>query len=93
MKFEWEPVKARKNFRKHGIRFEEAITVFKDPLSFIFDDPVHSEQEEREIIIGTSVLRRLILVSFVERNEDTIRIISARRATRREIIDYEENTP
>ncbi len=91
MKFEWDPSKAASNIRKHGISFEEAITVFKDPLAFIFDDTAHSEHEHREIIIGVSALRRMILVCFVERYEDTIRIVSARPATRQEIKDYEEN--
>ncbi|MFN8405612.1 MAG: BrnT family toxin [Anaerolineales bacterium] len=91
MKFEWDPSKAASNIRKHGISFEEAITVFKDPLAFIFDDTAHSEHEHREIIIGLSALRRMILVCFVERYEDIIRIVSARPATRQEIKDYEEN--
>ena len=91
MKFSWDPRKADSNLRKHGIAFDEAITVFNDPLAFIFDDMVHSEEEHREIIIGTSTLSRLVLVCFVERSEDTIRIISARRATKAEIRDYEEN--
>ena len=83
--------KAASNIRKHGISFDEAITVFKDPLAFIFDDITHSEQEHREIIIGTSTLRRMILVCFVERLESVVRIISARPATRQEVKDYEEN--
>ncbi len=91
MKFEWDPEKAASNIRKHGVSFDEAVTVFKDPLAFIFDDITHSEQEHREIIIGTSALRRITLVCFVERMEDVIRIISARPATRQEIKDYEEN--
>lgn len=91
MRFEWDPTKAASNIRKHGISFDEAVTVFKDPLAFIFDDAIHSEQEHHEIIIGTSALRRMILVCFVERIEDVIRIISARPATRQEIKDYEEN--
>jgi uncharacterized DUF497 family protein len=92
MKFSWDPRKADSNLRKHGIAFDEAITVFNDPMAFIFDDMVHSQEEHREIIIGFSTLRRLILVCFVERIEDTIRIISARRATKAEIRDYEKNT-
>jgi uncharacterized DUF497 family protein len=92
MKFEWDPVKADSNFKKHGVRFDEAVTVFKDPLAVIFDDSEHSEYEHREIIIGTSALRRILLVCFIERHRDTIRIISARPATRQEIKDYEENT-
>lgn len=91
MRFEWDPAKAANNIRKHGVSFEEAITVFKDPLAFIFDDTAHSDHEHREIIIGTSALRRMILVCFVERLDDVIRIISARPATRQEIKDYEEN--
>jgi uncharacterized DUF497 family protein len=91
MKFSWDPRKADSNLRKHGITFDEAITVFNDPLALIFDDVVHSEEEPREIIIGFSTLRRLVLVCFVERSEDTIRIISARRATKAEIRDYEKS--
>ena len=91
MKFSWDPRKADSNLRKHGVAFDEAITVFSDPLALIFDDVVHSEEEHREIIIGFSTLRRLILVCFVERSEDTIRIVSARRATKAEIRDYEKN--
>jgi uncharacterized DUF497 family protein len=92
MRFEWDPVKAASNIRKHGVSFDEAVTVFKDPLAFIFDDITHSEGEHREIIIGISTLRRMILVCFVERVEDVVRIISARPATRQERKDYEENT-
>ena len=91
MKFSWDPRKADSNLRKHGIAFDEAITVFNDPLAFIFDDTEHSEEEHREIVIGFSTLSRLILVCFVERMEDTIRIISARRATKGEVKDYEKN--
>ena len=92
MRFEWDPAKAANNIRKHGVSFDEAVTVFKDPLAFIFDDTTHSGQEHREIIIGMSTLRRMILVCFVERLEDVVRIISARPATRQEIKDYEENS-
>ena len=91
MRFEWDPEKAASNIRKHGISFDEAVSVFKDPLAFIFDDTTHSEYEHREIIIGASTLRRMILVCFVERLESVVRIISARPATRQEIKDYEEN--
>ena len=91
MKFEWDRAKAANNIRKHGVSFDEAVTVFKDPLAFIFDDTNHSDQEHREIIIGRSALPRMILVCFVERVEDILRIISARPATRQEIKDYEEN--
>lgn len=91
MKFSWDPRKADSNLRKHGIAFDEAVTVFNNPLALIFDDVLHSEEEHREIIIGSSTLSRLVLVCFAERSEDTIRIISARRATKAEIRDYEEN--
>ena len=76
MKFEWNPEKAASNIRKHGISFDEAVTVFKDPLAFIFDDLTHSEQEHREIIIGTSTLRRMILVCFVERFESVFGLLA-----------------
>jgi uncharacterized DUF497 family protein len=91
MRFEWDPAKAKSNIQKHGVSFDEAVTVFKDPLAFIFDDEAHSEEEQREIIVGRSALRRMILVCFVERLAEAIRIISARPATRQEIKDYEEN--
>ena len=91
MKFEWDLQKAESNRRKHEVSFEEAITVFKDALAFIFDDEEHSQSEHREVIIGTSALRRIVLVCFVERIKDTIRIFSARRATKDEIKDYEKN--
>ena len=92
MSFEWDPDKAVSNILKHGVSFDEAVTVFKDPLALIFDDIAHSQQEHREIIIGLSALRKMLLVCFVERVENTVRIISARPATRQEIKDYEENT-
>lgn len=91
MRFEWDPAKAESNLRKHDVSFDEAVTVFKDPLAYIFDDTAHSEQEHREIIIGMSTVRRMLLVCFVERVEDTVRIISARPATRQEVKDYEKN--
>ncbi|MBM4084515.1 MAG: BrnT family toxin [Planctomycetes bacterium] len=89
--FEWDPNKAALNLRKHGVSFDEASTVFDDPLARIFDDEDHSAAEAREIIIGHSIADRLLIVSFTERSEDVIRIISARRASRRERRDYEEN--
>lgn len=91
MRFEWDPTKAEGNIQKHDVSFDEAVTVFKDPLAFIFDDEAHSEEEHREIIIGMSALRRMLLVCFVERLQDIVRIFSARPATRQEIKDYEEN--
>ncbi len=88
--FEWDKDKAAINKQKHKVSFEEAATVFADPLASIFDDELHSEEEQREIIIGHSVKRHLLLVSFTERG-GKVRIISARRATKKESRDYEEN--
>ena len=87
--FEWDDKKSNKNLKKHGIAFEEAATVFGDPLSITIPDPKHSKAEHRFIIIGESVQRRTLVVVHVERT-DKIRIISARRATRREKKIYEE---
>ena len=89
--FEWDKRKAEANLRKHGISFDEASTVFDDPLAAIFDDDDHSINEMREIIIGHSINNRLLIVFFTERVKDAIRIISARLATRKERNDYEEN--
>jgi uncharacterized DUF497 family protein len=88
--FEWDPNKAEANFAKHGISFAEAMTVFADPLARIFPDEEHSVEELREIIIGYSAADQLILVNFTG-TEDRVRIFSARKATRRERKDYEEN--
>ena len=87
--FEWQVSKAETNFRKHGVGFEEALTVFADPLARIFDDPGHSADESREIIVGHSTRQRLLIVSFTERSRK-VRIISARRTTKRERHDYEQ---
>jgi uncharacterized DUF497 family protein len=89
--FEWDPKKAKANHRKHGVSFDEARTVFEDPLAAIFVDEAHSIAENREIIIGHSILRRLVLVCFTEGRKNYVRVISARSATRREQIDYEEH--
>ncbi len=83
--------KAAENLKKHGVAFNEAVTVFADPLASIFDDFDHSGEEPRELIIGHSVNHRVILVSFTERKART-RIISARLATARERRAYEEHT-
>jgi uncharacterized DUF497 family protein len=90
--FEWDAAKARENLKKHGVAFEEALTVFANPLARIFDDSDHSENEQRELIIGHSATRRLLVISFTERRPRT-RIISARQATPNERRKYEENTP
>lgn len=91
LQFEWNNQKASFNVKKHGISFDEAKSVFKDPLAYIFDDEWHSLGEKREIIIGRDRYNRLILVCFTERNHK-IRLISARLATPKERKDYEEHT-
>lgn len=89
MKFEWDARKASANLRKQSVSFAEAATVFADPLARIHDDPQHSVGEVREIIIGLAAHGSVLLVSFLERG-DTVRLISARRATAREKHEYEE---
>ena len=86
--FEWDASKAKLNCIKHGVRFDEAISVFRDPLAKLFDDPDHSDTEQRTILVGHSA-NRLLVVSFTERR-GRIRLISARRATPREREDYEQ---
>ena len=86
--FTWDFAKARVNQDKHGVTFEEAASVFGDPLSVTILDPAHSNHENRFIIIGRSQAQRLLVVMHTER-DDHIRIISARPATRRERRDYE----
>lgn len=83
MQFEWDREKAKKNLRKHKLSFDEAVTVFYDPLSATFDDPDHSGDEQRYITVGHSSHGRLLVVSHTER-EKIIRIISARSATAHE---------
>ncbi len=91
MSFLWDILKARANLKKHRVSFEEAQSVFRDPLAVNFDDLRHSDQEQREIIIGYSNQNRLLFVCFVEAMND-IRLISAREATRQERKNYEDNT-
>src|SRR6266545_3583780 len=98
IRFEWDPYKARANFRKHRVSFQEAATIFGDDLASTFPDPVHSVGEERLITFGMSHQRRLLAVMHTERSEPDpdgnpvriVRIISARRATRPERQAYEE---
>jgi uncharacterized protein len=87
--FEWDPEKASANFKKHGVSFEEAVTVFADPLALNMADPSHSVEEQRYLVLGSSNQGRLLVVAYAERDERT-RIITARKATRRERHDYEE---
>ncbi|MBI1883065.1 MAG: BrnT family toxin [Chlamydiae bacterium] len=89
--FDWDPEKAASNFRKHGVSFNEAATVFQDHLSVTFYDLDHSMSEYRFITMGFSNQRRVLVVSHTDR-ESMIRVISARRATRRERRFYEEET-
>ena len=89
LRFEWDPAKAAGNLVKHGVWFEEASTVFADPLGRIADDPRHSTEEPRFVLLGQSERQRLLAVMYTER-ADTIRLISARGATPRERRAYEE---
>lgn len=91
MKFVWDNEKSAANLKNHKVSFEEASTVFNDPVAVIFPDEDHSIEEEREIIVGQSIQRRLLLVFFTELAESVIRIYSARKPTRLERKDYEEN--
>jgi uncharacterized protein len=90
MNFQWDANKARTNLGKHGVSFEEATTVFGDPLSLTIPDPDHSQVEDRTIVLGQSHQQKLLVVVHTERG-DSIRIISARRASKRERRCYEEN--
>ena len=90
MRFEWDEAKALANERKHGVSFQEACTVFGDAYAIHQFDGAHSWNEERFIIIGMSQESRVLSVVYVERIEQTVRLISARRATRREKRTYEE---
>ena len=90
MNFEWDPAKARGNRRKHRVTFEEAATVYGDALALTYPDPDHSTSEQRFITIGISSAKRVLIVAHAERGE-SIRIISARKATRSERKQYEEN--
>jgi uncharacterized protein len=89
MIFDWDTNKAAKNLSKHQVSFDEAKTVFEDPLYIDFYDPDHSEGEERYLIVGRSNQGKILIVSYTERN-DSIRIISARKVTKAERKVYEE---
>ena len=89
LKFEWDPRKAQINLQKHGISFEEAATVFGDKLAITMLDPDHSDLEIREITLGSTLKNRIVVVSHMDRSGN-IRIISARRADRDEINQYNE---
>ena len=91
MIYEWDPAKAAANLRRHKVSFAEAASVFLDPLALTFSDPDPSDEEDREITIGLSSRQRTLFVSHCERG-DRIRIISARKATRKERAQYEKKT-
>ena len=91
MEFEWDPDKAVSNLAKHGVSFQDAATVFGDPLAITYFDPDHSEEEDRFLTFGHSSAGHLLAVSHCDRDE-RIRIISARRATRKERKAYEKKT-
>jgi uncharacterized DUF497 family protein len=89
MLFEWDPEKAKQNLIKHGVSFEEASTAFGDTMSITISDPLHSEDEDRFILLGYSEKNRLLVVVHTDRGE-RIRIISSRLATKKERLNYEE---
>jgi hypothetical protein len=88
IRFEWDPDKASSNLVKHGVSFAEAATAFADPLSLTIFDPDHSKDEDRHLLLGHSTFGNLLVVSHTDRS-GTIRIINARRADRRERLQYE----
>ena len=90
LNFEWHTEKALKNIKRHNITFEEAGTAFRDPFSLTIDDPRHSDDEQRFVLIGKSYKNRILIVIHTERG-DNIRIISARKATKKERAYYESN--
>ena len=91
LRFEWDPAKAAANARKHGVTFREALTVFSDELGLLLDDPDHSAVEQRFVLLGrSSALNTLVVVHCYREARDTVRIISARKASRPERASYEE---
>jgi uncharacterized DUF497 family protein len=88
--FEWDETKNKSNFKKHQITFDEAKSCFFDSMHILIADPAHSLQEDRFILIGVSIHSRLLVVVHVEKSENRIRIISARKATKKERVQYEE---
>ena len=89
LRFEWDPAKDRANQRKHGISFDEARTAFMDEYGRLMHDPDHSDAEDRFVLLGFSIARRLLVTCHSYRGDDeVIRIISARKATRKERATY-----
>ena len=91
IEFEWDKAKAGSNEKKHGVSFSEATTAFGDPLELTIEDPGHSSGEYRFLSIGKSSAGNLLVVSYTEREQNLIRIISARKATKKELKHYEQN--
>lgn len=89
IKFDWDPDKNKTNKQKHKIWFEEAIQVFDDPNALMYFDKEHSDYEDRFILLGSSISNVLVVI-YCERKKSTVRIISARKATKKEIKKYEE---
>ena len=92
MCYEWDAIKAADNVVKHNVTFDEAATVFDDPLAAFFDDVLHSDEEERYLLVGFSAQNRLLYVSHTLRDTSTVRIISARLANKREREKHERET-
>jgi uncharacterized protein len=91
LRFEWDELKNRGNRNKHGVWFEEAQSAFRDPHARLFHDPEHSEDEDRFILIGmSSTARLLVIVHCYKESDSVVRIISARKATRKELVFYEK---
>jgi hypothetical protein len=89
MNFEWDESKAASHISKHGVSFDEATTIFGDPLAITFPDPMHSAEEDRFLTFGRSSSGRFVVVAHTDR-DDRIRLISAREMTRKERSDYEQ---
>ena len=91
IEFEWDQKKAKSNEKKHGVSFSEASTIFGDPLELTVEDPEHSSGEYRFLSIGRSISGNMLVVSYTEREQNLIRIISARKATKKELKHYGQN--
>ncbi len=88
MRFVWDPFKAKSNLSKHGVSFDEAVTAFIDESALRINDPDHSHFEDRWILVGLSLHIRVVVVVHVEKEDDVVRIVSARKANKKEIADY-----
>ena len=90
LNFEWDRIKAKSNQKKHGVTFAEAMSCFYDPMHILIDDPDSAAEEERLILIGSSSKSRVLIVVHLDVGADKIRIISARKASKKERKQYEE---